>query len=92
MALTFTEKVRSQQGRRKMRVYEVTHDGSVVAINATDIDMNYIDYAVAGDVVIPTSITGDAITRLSIAGPSIAVSFANALSSGALSWVQAWGW
>ena len=92
MALTFSEKINSQQGRRKMKVYEITHDGSTVAVNASDLGMNYIDYAIAGDCVIPTSITGDAISRLSITGASIAVSFANALSSGATSWLQAWGW
>jgi hypothetical protein len=92
MALTFTEKISSQQGRRKMKVYEITHDGSTVAMNASSFGMNYIDYAIAGDCIIPTSITGDAISRLSITGASIAISFANALSSGATSWVQVWGW
>jgi hypothetical protein len=92
MALTFTQKIRNSQGDKAHRVYEITHDGSTVAVNASDLDLNYIDYAIAGDCVIPTSITGDAISRLSITGSSIAVSFANALSSGATSWLEAWGW
>ena len=92
MALTFTKKIQMSSGDKKMSVYEVTHDGSTVAINATDMLMNYIDYAICVPVTIPTSITGAAYAMLSIAGPSTAVSFSDALSSGAIVAVQAWGW
>ena len=92
MALTFTKKMETRMGDKKFHIYEVTHDGSVTTVNASDLNMNYIDYAIAGDVTLPTSITGAAITTLSVTGASIAVSFSNALSSGAISVIEAWGW
>jgi hypothetical protein len=85
-------KIQMSSGDKKMHIYEVTHDASTVAVNATDLEMNYIDYAICVPVTIPTSITGAAFPMLSIAGPSIAVSFSDALSSGAIVAVQAWGW
>ena len=92
MALTFTKKIEDSAADKKHRVYEVTADGSTVAIAASSLNMNYIDYAIVSPVSVATSITGDALPMLSIAGPSVAVSLADACSSGTLFAIEAWGW
>ena len=46
MALAFSQKIREKLGSKEFRVYEVTPDASATTINASDIDLNYISYAV----------------------------------------------
>jgi hypothetical protein len=92
MTLAFSKKLQISSGDKKMHIYEVTHDAGTIAISASSLEMNYIDYAICVPVTIPDSITGDAYPMLSIAGPSIAISFSDALSDGAIVAVQAWGW
>jgi hypothetical protein len=92
MTLAFSKKLQMSSGDKKMHIYEITHDASTTTVNASDLEMNYIDYAITVPVTIPTSITGAAFPALSIAGPSIAVAYADVLSDGAVTAIQAWGW
>jgi len=89
MALSFSEKVRGTQGNKAFRVYEITHDGSATTVNASDLGMNYIEYAVMGPV---TALSSQAdFPRLSgtTYGPYVVMV---ALSSGAKDVIQAWGY
>ncbi|OFW61315.1 MAG: hypothetical protein A2W01_11210 [Candidatus Solincola sediminis] len=89
MALTFTQKERYSVGGKAFRLYEITHDGSVTTINATDIDMNYIEAAIP---VTTNVLSGVAdVDRLSgtTSGPFITVVAMTATSTFML---QAWGW
>jgi len=92
MALGFSKKLQMSSGDKKMCIYEVTHDASVVAMDAASFELNYIDYAICIPCTIPDGIDGASYAMLSIAGPSIAISFSDALSSGSVVAVQAWGW
>lgn len=47
MTLAFSEKVSTRIGNRKYKVYEVTHDGSITTVDASDVGLNYIDYAMS---------------------------------------------
>ena len=49
MALSFSEKGRGDIGGRDFRCYQVTADGTTVTINASDIDMHYIETAMIGN-------------------------------------------
>jgi len=91
MALTFTKKIRMSSGDKMMVIYEVTADTATATINATDLEMNYIDYALVVPVTIPTSITGKAFPACTVAGPSTAVTI-QVMSTGSLFAIQAWGW
>ena len=91
MALTFTKKIQMSSGDKKMHIYEVTSDTATATINATDLEMNYIDYALVVPVTIPTSITGAAFPALTAAGPSTAVTCI-VMSTGSKFAIQAWGW
>lgn len=89
MALTFSEKFRAGIGGKAFRAYEVTHDGSETSIDASDLDMNYIDAAMAGpgtQVLSATSVAYADLTTTS--GNSIAFT---ALSAGATSIIWAFG-
>ena len=89
MANTFSEKVRMSMGNKAFRVYEVTSDTSTT-INATDLGMNYIDYAVMYP---KTALSSDAADYPRISGtttgPYITVV---AQSASAVDVIEAWGW
>jgi hypothetical protein len=92
MALTFVQKVFSFDGNKRHTLHEVTHDESTVTINASDLGLSYIDYALCAPVTLTTTITGDKITMLSSAGPGKTVTIANACSAGEIFSLEAWGW
>lgn len=91
MALTFTQKLRISMGDKAYRLYEVTADGSTTTINASDIDLNYIDHAIMSPQRAALSSVAD-YNYLSVAGASIAIAMADAGSADAVMDLQAWGW
>ena len=92
MALTFVQKMFGFDGNKRHALYEVTHDEGTVTINATDIGLNYIDYALVVPVTLTTTIDGDKMHMLSDGGPGPTVTLANALSAGEIFALEAWGW
>lgn len=91
MALTFVEKLRGTQMGKAFRIYEVTHDGSATTIDASNLDLNYIDYAIVNGLTALSSIADyDYLSGTTGASPYVLL--ANALSSGSICVVQAWGW
>ncbi len=88
MALTFSEKVSQRIGRKKYKVYEVTHDGSATTVDASSLGLNYIDYALVRSKTAMSSVAD--MARLSTTAGSN-VLFGGALSSGAIDIVEAWG-
>jgi hypothetical protein len=89
MALTFSEKVRMSMGNKAMRVYEVTSDGSVTTINATDLGMNYIEYAV----LTPVSAMSSAADYPILSGTTTGVYVTMVVQdSGNINAIEAWGW
>jgi len=48
MTLAFTEQGRADIGGREFRCYQVTCDGSTKTIEASDLDMHYIESAMVG--------------------------------------------
>ncbi len=91
MALTFSEKLRGTQMGKAFRIYEVTHDGSVTTIDASDLDLNYIDYAIVNGLTALSAIA-DYDYLSGVTGSAKYVTFANALSAASVCVVQAWGW
>lgn len=91
MALTFVEKLRGTTMGKAFRLYEVTHDGSATTIDAANLDLNYIDYAIVNGMT-ALSAVADYDYLSGVTGASPFVTFANALSSGSICAVQAWGW
>ncbi len=91
MALAFVEKIRGTTMGKAFRIYEVTHDGSATTIDASNLDLNYIDYAIVNGLV-ALSAVADYDYLSGTTGGAPYVTFANALSSGAVCVVQAWGW
>lgn len=91
MALTFTEKLRGTIMGKAFRVYEVTHDGSATTIDASNLDLSYLDYAIANGMTALSSVA-DYDYMSGVTGTSPYVTFANALSAGTVCAVQAWGW
>jgi len=92
MALTFVQKNFGFDGNKRHVLYEVSHDGSTVTINANDIGMSYIDYALVTPVTLTTTITGNKMHMLSDGGPGKTVTIANALSAPEKFALEAWGW
>lgn len=90
MALTFTEQVRESIGRKSFRVYKVTHDGSTTTINASDLGMNYIEAMVITPFTALSAVADYSVLSGTTTGTYVTV--ANALSSGAIDMVQAWGY
>jgi len=83
MALTFTKRWASNMdiSGNLFRMYEVTHDGSTAAANATDFEMHYIDHCIATPGTQVLSATSTAYCDLTTSyGAAIAFT---ALSSGA---------
>lgn len=48
MALTVSEKFRMGTGGREFRMYEITHDEATSAVYAVSMDLEYIEFAMAG--------------------------------------------
>ena len=90
MALTFTKKVRHKMGSKAFRVYEVVPDGSVTTINASDLDLNNIDYAVV-QLIAPMSAVGS-WQYLSGATSGKYVTLAGAGDASDVIAIMAWGW
>lgn len=91
MALTFVEKLRGTTMGKAFRIYEVTHDGSATTIDASNLDLNYIDYAVVNGLT-ALSAVADYDYLSGVTGGNTYVTFANALSASSIAVVQAWGW
>ena len=93
MALTFVQKMYGSDGNKRHVIYEVTHDDGTATVNASDIGLNYIDYAIVTPVSLSTGATGgDTFFMLSDGGPGKTVTFANALSAPETCALEAWGW
>ena len=90
MALTFSEKVRMSAGNKSFRLYHVTHDGSTTTIDAGSLGMNYIEAMVITPFTALSAVADYSVLSGTTSGPY--VTFANALSSGAIDIIQAWGW
>lgn len=90
MALTFVEKVRGTTMGKAFRVAEVTHDGSITTIEATDLDLNYIDYAIVNGIFALSAMSD--YDYLSGATSGTYVTLANALTSTTKCVIRAWGW
>ena len=84
MALTFTQRARFNMGPKAFRAYDVTHDGSETSIDASNLDMHYIESA-----MVCGGTTADYADLTTTYGASIAVT---ALSSGAVSVIWAFGY
>lgn len=90
MALAFSQKIRDKMGSKEFRVYEVTVDGSATTIEASGIDLNYIDYAVV-QLITPMSAVGN-WQYLSGAVSGKYVTLANAGDASDKIAIMAWGW
>ena len=90
MALTFSKKVDTRIGRRKFKVYEVTHDGGTTTVDASDVGLNYIDYAMTRGMVALSAVAD--YSYLSGATSGLYVTFANALSASAVDVLEVWGY
>lgn len=89
MALTFSEKVRQSDGVKAKRVYEITSDGSVTTINASDLGMNYIEYAV----LTPVSAMSSAADYPILSGVTTGIFVTMVVQdSGNINAIEAWGW
>ena len=93
MAITFSQKIRMSMGDKAFRVYQITGDGSTTTINASSLDLNYIDYSILmpPKVAMSSEVATDH-NFLSVAGGTIAIGLADAGSSGAIWDLMAWGW
>jgi len=88
MANTFSEKVRMSMGNKAMRVYEVTSDTSTT-INASDIGLNYIEYAVLTPVTAMSSAADYPILSGTTTGTYVTIVSQDASNVVA---IEAWGW
>lgn len=89
MALSFTEKVSTRIGRRKFKVYEVTHDGSATTVDASSLGLNYIDYALVNSKTALSSVAD--LARLStVTGTNVLLGAA--LSADTVDIIQVWGY
>jgi hypothetical protein len=91
MALAFVEKLRGTTMGKAFRIYEVTHDGSATTIDASNLDLNYIDYAIVNGLTALSSVA-DYDYLSGTTGGSPYVTFGSALSASTVCVVQAWGW
>ena len=85
--------VRSQQGRRKLRIAQVTADGGTT-IPASHLDMTYIDHAILSPQKAALSAVADYnyLTDDFSAAGATTLTMAAAGSTGAVMDLQAWGW
>lgn len=89
MALTFVEKVRGTMIGKAFRVYEVTGDGSTTTVDASDLDLSYIDYAIVNGISVLSGVADYAY--LSTTSGTFVV-LGNATSTPCDFAIQAWGW
>lgn len=89
MALSFSQKVRDRFGSKAFRVYEVTHDGSATTIDASAIDMNYIEYGIILPVTALSSVAD--VPRLSGTTSGEYVTMV-AMSADSVNTFMAFGW
>lgn len=90
MALTFTQKVRGKLGNKEFRVYEIQEDGSTTTIDASAIDLNYIDYAVVHLLGVMSAVTSYQYLSGALSGTY--VTLANAGDASEKCVIQAWGY
>lgn len=59
MALTFTKRYEGFLDRKKLKIFDVTHDGSETSIDCSSLNLNYIDIAfnIAGTVPLSATST-----------------------------------
>ncbi len=89
MALTFGTVQRGFFGKKKMRIVDVTHDGSTTAVNASDLGLNYVDIAFNTANTIAVSAGTTALPDLTTnSGTALAMT---ALSSGSITTIIAIG-
>ena len=89
MANTFSEKVRMSMGNKALRVYEITSDGSTTTVNASDLGMNYIEYAVLTPVSAMSSAADYPILSGTTTGTYVTMV---AQDSANINCIEAWGW
>lgn len=89
MALTFTQKIRGKMGSKEFRVYEVTQDASATTIEASALDLNYIDYAIPSLKDVLTAVAAHVYFSVT-AGKYVTLAAAGTASETVI--VQAWGW
>ena len=80
MSLSFSEKFRMTAGGRSFRMYEVTADGSTVSINASDLDLDQIEFAKLTspqDLIGTLSITASALAT--VTGSTLVVTVTGAV-------------
>lgn len=89
MALTFSEKLRVEEGRKQHVIYEVTHDGSTATINASNLELNYIDYALIHGKFALSAVSD--FTYMSDT-TGLYVTINNALTATTIDIIEAWGY
>jgi hypothetical protein len=90
MALTFSQKIRGKMGNKEFRLYEVTPDGSATTLDASAMDMNYIDYAVVQLIAPMSAVSSWPYLSGTLSGKY--VTLANAGDASDKLAVMAWGW
>ena len=90
MALAFSQKVREKLGSKEFRVYEVTPDASATTINASDLDLNYITYAVPFLKDVLTAVASHAYFTGAATGTYVVLGATHTASETVV--VEAWGW
>jgi hypothetical protein len=90
MALTFTKRVRNKMGNKAFRLYEITPDGSVTTINASDIDLKYIEYATLALKDVMTAVAAHAFFTGNAYGTYVVTGATHTASEVLI--MQAWGW
>ena len=89
MGLSFSIKYRGNLDRKKLRIVDVTHDGSTTSIDHSDLDMNYVDVAFNVAATAPLSASSTKWADLTThSGTYLAMT---ALSSGAITTIFAIG-
>lgn len=90
MALTFTKKIRGKQGNKAFRVYEVQLDGSATTIDASAIDLNYIEYAIVQNIAPISALTDFQYLSGAVSGKFVTLQAAGDASDKIA--IEAWGW
>jgi len=90
MALTFTKRYSGRLDRKKLKIYDVTHDGSETSIDCTDLELNYIDHAMASGATIPVGSAGTTAYPDLTTNNGLLLAM-SALSSGAITTIWAIG-
>jgi len=90
MALAFSEKLTISSGDKAFRVYEVTHDGANTTINASDLNLTYIEHAtVTPRVALSADGTNMPVISGTTSGHYITILAGLAADVSA---IKAWGW